>query len=108
MSSSVNDTQCGSAFVLRTTSSANGRSSKPSSSKYAVNVRCRSPIGLAFSISVSSRWSTVHAIADESTPPERQVPIGTSLRSRSRTESRNSSRTSPTGSLGAARTSSVQ
>ena len=40
-----NETQCGSASVCSTTASANGRSSKPRSSKYAVKVCCRSPTG---------------------------------------------------------------
>ncbi len=88
----------GRAFVFSTIASAYGRSSKPRSSKYTVNVFWRSPIGFSCPVSVLRRWSTVTAIADESIPPERQVPIGTSLRSWRRTESKKASRTASTGS----------
>ena len=47
-----NVTQCGCERVCATTASAYGRSSKPRSSKNAVNVRWRSPTGRAFSASV--------------------------------------------------------
>src|SRR5439155_17048997 len=62
-SSAVNETQCASAPVRSTTACAYGRSSKPASSKYAVTVFwCSCPW-----------YETPTAIADESTPPERQV-----------------------------------
>src|SRR5581483_10956807 len=94
----VNVTQCGSAPVRSTTAWAKGRSSKPRSPKYAVTVFwCSWPCA-----------ATATAIDEESIPPERHVPTGTSLRSCNRTASRNVSRTAATGSFGARDGSSDQ
>ncbi len=98
--------------VAATTVSICLLSSNRSSSKQTENVFCRSPTLPGFS---ARRRALIRAvIVEESMPPERQVPTGTSLLSRSRTASARRSRSpravssSPTSPPGASFTAKSQ
>ncbi len=77
--------------VAATTVSIYRLSSNRGSSKQTENVFCRSPTLSGLS---ARRRPFIRAVTvEESIPPERQVPTGTSLRSRSRTASVRRART---------------
>ena len=83
--------------AFRATSSAYADSSTPSAGNRAWNPR-RGACSCAELCSAASSSETVITIDEESSPPDRQVPMGTSERSRSRTDESNVARNSSTSS----------